>query len=69
MARKATPTVEASVYTVASKTGLNVRETPDKTAKVLRVLEYGETVQQDGKAPKGWLAVKGGGYVMAEYLK
>ncbi len=69
MARKATPVVEVTVYTVASPTGLNVREKPDKTARVLRVLGHGEAVEQDGKAPNGWLAVKGGGYVMAEYLK
>lgn len=69
MARKTTPVVEVTAYTVASQTGLNVRENPDKTAKVLRVLGHGEAVEQDGKAPKGWISVKGGGYVMAEYLK
>lgn len=56
------------VYAVNSPPGLNVREAPSKAAKVLRVLKHGETVEQAGKAPKGWVAIKGG-YVMAEYLK
>lgn len=68
MARKAKETGEATVYTVNSTTGLNVRETPDKAAKVLRVLAHGEHVEKAGDAPKGWIAVKGG-YVMAAYLK
>lgn len=68
MASKAKESREETVYTVNSPTGLNVREKPDKTAKVLRVLKHGETVKQNGDAPKGWIAVKGG-YVMAAYLK
>lgn len=68
MARKAKESGEATVYTVNSPTGLNVRETPDKAAKVLWVLAHGEAVEKAGDAPQGWVAVKGG-YVMAQYLK
>ena len=68
MARKAKENGEATVYTVNSPTGLNVRKTPDKDAKVLRVLAYGEAVEKAGDAPKGWIAVNGG-YVMEKYLK
>ena len=69
MARKALKQIaEATVFTVASATGLNVREKPDKSARVIRVLGYGERVQKDGEAPEGWISVKGG-FVMERYLK
>lgn len=66
MARKRT-----APYKVAHKFGLNLRAEPSKEAEVLRVLPFGETVEPepDAEAPEGWLAVKGGGYVMTEYLK
>lgn len=68
MARKAKTSGDAAVFTVNSPTGLNVREMPDRAAKVVSVLPHGETVEQAGNAPQGWLAVSGG-YVMREYLK
>lgn len=72
MARRAKEAVpeaaEAIVYAVASPTGLNVREKPDKAAKIMRVLKYGETVEASGEAPQGWIAIKDG-YCVAEFLK
>lgn len=58
-------------YTVNSKTGLNLRESPSRSARVIRVLKDGEKVTADNavEAPDGWKAVKGGGYVMTEFLK
>lgn len=58
-------------YTVNSKPGLNLRESPSRSARVIRVLKDGEKVTADNavEAPNGWKAVKGGGYVMTEYLK
>lgn len=56
-------------YTVAYPHGLNLRAEPSKQAKILRVLQAGETVTvRDAEAPEGWLAVDGG-YVMRDYLK
>lgn len=57
-------------YTVAYKYGLNLRENPSTESNILKVLPYGETVEPAPKAdsPDGWLAVKGGGYVMKEFL-
>lgn len=51
--------------------GVCVREEPSKGAKVLAVLPYGEKVTLDSKveAPKGWVAVSGGGFTMQQYLK
>lgn len=68
MARRAKDNEGAAVYTVASPTGLNVREAPDRSARVVLVLAAGEQVQQTGDAPPGWVAVNGG-YVMQEFLK
>lgn len=58
-------------YKVNSPSGLNVRQHPVKDAKILRVLAEGASVAADPTVdtPAGWLAVLGGGFVMAEYLK
>lgn len=58
-------------YTVNSKPGLNVRESPSLQARVLRVLYDGEkvVVNNSAAAPEGWKALQAGGFVMAEYLK
>lgn len=50
--------------------GLNVREEPSKESRILRVLKNGEKVTVDPAADAaiGWFAVKGGGYVMGEFL-
>lgn len=62
---------ERVTYSVNWKDGLNLREKPNKESKVLAVLPYGEKIKVDKAAdvPDGWLAVKGGGYVMSEFLK
>ena len=58
-------------YTVSYQYGLNLREQPSKTSKVLAVLPFGQKVNIDPKAetPDGWFAVTTGGFVMAEFLK
>ena len=58
-------------YTVDSKPGLNVRESPSLQARVLRVLYDGEkiVVNNAAKAPEGWKALQTGGFVMAKFLK
>lgn len=58
-------------YTVAAKIGLNVRKTPSKSAPVLRVLVPGEKViiNPAAETPEGWKALRGGGFVMFQYLK
>lgn len=58
-------------YTVAVARGLNVREEPSTEAKVINILLYKDKVVIDpeAEAPDGWAAVKGGGYVMREYIK
>ena len=58
-------------YTVNSEPGLNVRETPSRSASVLRVLKHGEKIAIDNAAetPEGWKALRDGGFVMSEYLK
>lgn len=56
-------------YTVNSETGLNLRESPSKDAKVLSVLNYGDKVTPvKADAPDGWVALDGG-FVMAKFLK
>lgn len=59
------------IYTVATQRGLNLRETPSKEARVLRVLEPGEKISVDNAAevPEGWKALQAGGFVMSEFLK
>lgn len=58
-------------YTVAAKTGLNVRKAPSKSAPVLRVLTPGTkvTVINAAETPEGWKVLRDGGFVMSEYLK
>lgn len=56
-------------YTVNSETGLNLRESPSKDAKVLSVLNYGDKVTAvQTEVPDGWVALDGG-FVMAKFLK
>ena len=60
------------VFTVSVPTsGLNVREAPDKSAGVLRVLPNGEkvTIDPDALTAEGWSELQDGGYVMTEFLK
>lgn len=58
-------------FTVNSKPGLNVRESPSLQARVLRVLYDGEKVVVNNSAavPEGWKALQTGGFVMSKYLK
>lgn len=74
-ARKTTekPAVEiakAKIYTV-NVPKLRLRATPSKDGEVLSVLPFGLklTVDAARKAPAGWTAVDGTGYVMTEFLK
>lgn len=62
---------KTNTYTVAYKPGLNLRAKPSKEAEIIRVLKYGEAVEEEEETltPDGWLAVKGGGYVMREFLE
>lgn len=70
--RKLTPLPEDNLRTVTvnSASGLNLREAPAYDAPVLRVLRDGEsiTINTAKTDPAGWLAVDGGGYVMARYV-
>lgn len=59
-------------YTVRTKkAGLNLREEPSKESNILRLIPNGEkvTVDPSVETPLGWFAVKGGGYVMGEFLE
>ena len=59
-------------YTVRTqKKGLNLREEPNTKSRILRLIPNGEVVKVDPsiEAPIGWFAVKGGGYVMGEFLE
>lgn len=59
-------------YTVDTRvSGLNLREKPTKDAAILSLLPNGAAVTIDPavEVPEGWAAVKGGGYVMREFLK
>lgn len=55
---------------VISETGLNLREAPNKDAKILSILPFGSVIEidEDSEAPEGWAAVKGG-YVMEAFIK
>ena len=55
----------------APKGRLNVRENPSTDARILSTLETGAKVRIDPntKAPEGWKAVEGGGFVMLEFLE
>ena len=52
-------------------TGVNVREKPDAKSLVLYVAPNGSMVKPDDskKAPAGWIAIQGGGYIRKEYLR
>lgn len=74
-ARKTTekPAVEianAKIFTV-NVPKLRLRATPSKDGDILSVLPFGLklTVDAARKAPAGWTAVDGTGYVMTEFLK
>ena len=60
------------IYTVEAKgfTGVNVREKPDENSMVLYVAFNGSMVKPDNgkKAPAGWIAVQGGGFMQKKYL-
>lgn len=58
-------------FIVAAKNGLNVREKPGKQFRVIEVLPFEAkvTINSDAETPNGWVALKGGGFVMAEFLK
>lgn len=51
--------------------GVCLREQPNQESKILTILPCGEKVTLDPKkdAPNGWVAVAGGGFTMARYLK
>lgn len=67
MAKKKEPTHS---YIVSYRAGLNLRTEPSMDAEVIRIMPYGEMVTQDvEKAPSGWIAVKGGGFCMKQYLQ
>lgn len=63
-------TAEIKILTV-NVPKLKLRATPSKDGEVLSVLPFGLklTVDAARKAPAGWTAVDGTGYVMTEYLK
>lgn len=58
-------------YVVNTRKGLNLREAPNKKAKVLAILKHGEKVEVDNSVeglPDGWVAVKDRGFVMKQYI-
>lgn len=59
------------VLKVHSEPGLNVRQLPASNAPILRVLKNGEEIGVDStkESAGGWIAILGGGYVMAKYVK
>lgn len=58
-------------YKVISPTGLNVRKRPAMNAPIVRVLacDAKVTIDKSTEAPDGWIAIVGGGFVVAKYLK
>lgn len=58
-------------YIVTSETGLNLREAPSKSAKILKILAFNDRIEADNSidAPEGWIAIKDGGFVMKQFLK
>lgn len=58
-------------YVVTSESGLNLREEPSKESKVLNVFAWNDKIEADNsiEAPEGWLPIKGGGFVMREFVK
>ena len=65
MANKKTFTVNTD------ERGLNLREKPSFEGKIIALLPKGSKVVIDPsiETPEGWVAVKDGGFVVAEYLK
>ena len=63
-------TEEVKTYTV-NVPKLKLRATPSKDGEILSVLPFGLKITVDAarKAPTGWTAVDGTGYVMTEFLK
>lgn len=61
---------DVKTYTV-NVPKLKLRATPSKDGEVLSVLPFGLklTVDAGRKAPDGWTAIDGTGYVMTEFLK
>ncbi len=58
-------------YVVIPENGLNLREAPSKDANILKVLNQNTRIEADNtaNAPDGWIAIKGGGFVMKQFLK
>lgn len=58
-------------FVVATEKGLNVREEPGKHARILEVLPFKAkvTINPSAETLDGWVALKDGGFVMAEFLK
>lgn len=58
-------------FTVDWPGGVCLREQPSLESNILKILPFGEKVSLAPKAeaPKGWVAVAGGGYTMEKYLK
>ena len=58
-------------FIVPSESGLNLREEPSLDAKILDVFAWNDKIEADNdvEAPEGWLPVKGGGFVMREFVK
>lgn len=58
-------------YTVTTDSWLNVRMKPSLKSRVIRELQDGDEVTVDNsvETPEGWKALRGGGFVMAEYLR
>jgi len=58
-------------FTVKTGTqGLNLRAKPSIASQILRLIPDGEkvTINDEIEASDGWIAVKGGGYVMKKFL-
>ena len=58
-------------WVVSPENGLNLREEPSLNAKILKILDWNTRVEVDSNvdAPDGWIAIKGGGFVMKQFLK
>lgn len=62
---------QRKTFTVrTAKAGLNLREAPSKDSAVLALLPNGKKVTiLQAECPDGWVAVKGGGYCMKQFLE
>jgi hypothetical protein len=58
-------------YVVTAENGLNLRESPSLKANILKVFDWNDRIEADNsiKAPDGWIAIKGGGFVMRQFVK